>query len=236
MAKLRWGIIGTASIAHAFATGVLSSQTGELAAVASRTEAKAREFAELHNIPRAHGSYEALLADPGVDAVYIATPHPQHHEWTLRAAQAKKHILCEKPLGLHHDQAVEMLQVVWENGVFFMEAYMYRCHPQIPRMLEILRSGTIGYLRTITASFGFRAPYDLEGRFFNRMLGGGGILDLGGYFTSMAPLIAGVAAGKAVEPEPLGGRGRVRPRKGVGVYGRAPRVFSHPIDGRAFFR
>src|SRR5258708_3772356 len=106
MSKLRWGIISTGAIAHKLARGVLRSETGELVAVASRTESKAREFAKLYQIPHAHGSYEALLADPNVDVVYISTPHPQHREWALRAAQAKKHILCEKPLGLHHDEAV----------------------------------------------------------------------------------------------------------------------------------
>src|SRR5450755_2407696 len=201
MSKLRWGIIGTGTIAHKFARGVLRSETGELAAVASRTDAKAREFAQLYQMPRAYGSYEALLADPDVDVVYIATPHPRHREWTLRAAQAKKHILCEKPLGVHHDEAVEMLQAVWENSVFFMEAYMYRCHPQTTRMLELIRSGAIGEVRSITARFSFRATYDLESRLFSRSLGGGGILDVGGYCTSMARLIAGAMEGAVAEPE-----------------------------------
>jgi len=93
MAKLRWGIISTGTIAHKFARGVLRSETGDLVAVASRSEAKAREFARLYQLPRHYGSYEALLADPEIDIVYIATPHPHHREWTLRAAHAKKHIL-----------------------------------------------------------------------------------------------------------------------------------------------
>jgi predicted dehydrogenase len=221
MSKLRWGIISTGAIAHKFARGVLRSETGELAAVASRTESKALEFAGLYQIPHAHGSYEALLADPDVDVVYIATPHPQHREWTIRAAQAKKHILCEKPMGLHHDEAVEMLQAVWENSVFFMEAYMYRCHPQIARMLELLRSGAIGDVRAITARFGFCAAYDLEGRLFNRTLGGGGILDVGGYCTSMARLIAGASQGAVAEPERVFAAGRIGPESGVDEYAAA---------------
>jgi predicted dehydrogenase len=229
MTKLRWGIISTGSIAHQFARGVLRSKTGQLAAVASRTEDKAREFARQYQIPRAHGSYEALLADPEVDVVYIATPHPQHREWTVRAAGAKKHILCEKPLGLHHDEAVEMLQAVWENGVFFMEAYMYRCHPQIARMLELIRSGAIGEVRNITASFSFRAPYDLEGRLFNRTLGGGGILDVGGYCTSMARLIAGAARGAAVEPERIFATGHIGRESGVDEYATALLLFPGEI-------
>jgi len=229
MTTLRWGIIGTGAIAHKFARGVLRSNTGKLAAVASRTESKAREFAKLYQIPHAHGSYDALLANPDVDVVYIATPHPQHREWTIRAAQAKKHILCEKPLGLHYDEAVEMLQAAWENNVFFMEAYMYRCHPQIARMLELLRAGTIGDVRTITACFSFRAAYDLEGRLFNRTLGGGGILDVGGYCTSMARLVAGVKQGAVVEPEKVFAVGQLGLESGVDEYAAALLLFPGDI-------
>jgi len=225
MSKLRWGIIGTGAIAHKFARGVLRSETGELTAVASRTETKAREFAKLYQMPQAHGSYEALLADPTVDIVYIATPNTQHKEWAIRAAQAKKHILCEKPIGLHHEEAVEMLQAVWENSVFFMEAYMYRCHPQIPRMLEILRSGAIGEVRSITARFSFRATYDLESRLFSRSLGGGGILDVGGYCTSMARLIAGAAEGAVVEPDRVYAVGQIGTASGVDEYSSALLLF-----------
>jgi len=230
MAKLRWGIIGTGQIANTFATGVLRSHTGELAAVGSRTKAKAKEFAKTHRIPKFHASYEALLADPDVEVVYIATPHPQHHEWAVRAAQAKKHILCEKPLGLHHDQAVEMIQAAWENSVFFMEAYMYRCHPQIARMIDLIRAGDIGDVRAIRASFGSPVPYDLEGRLFNRNLGGGGILDVGGYCTSMARLIAGVAQGKPfVEAERLSVFGQIGKESEVDEYATALVVFPNEI-------
>ena len=225
MSKLRWGIIGTGNIAHQFARGVLRSETGDLVAVASRFDAKARDFARIYQLPHAHGSYEALLADQDVDVVYIATPHPQHREWTLRAAAAKKHILCEKPLGVHHDEAVEMLQAAWENNVFFMEAYMYRCHPQITRMLDLLRSGTIGDVRTITARFSFFAEYDLEGRLFNQTLGGGGILDVGGYCTSMARLIAGASTGAVIEPERVFGVGQIGPESGVDEFASALLLF-----------
>jgi predicted dehydrogenase len=229
MFKLRWGIISTGSIAHKFARGVLRSETGEITAVASRTEAKAHEFAKLYQIPRAHGSYEALLADPNVDIVYIATPHPQHREWTIRAAQAKKHILCEKPLGVHYDEAVEMLQAVWENSVFFMEAYMYRCHPQIVRMLELIREGAIGDVRNIMARFSFQATYDLEGRLFNRTLGGGGILDVGGYCTSMARLIAGAPQGIVIEPDKVFAAGHIGRESGVDEYSTALLLFPGDI-------
>src|ERR1700677_1176549 len=150
MNKLRWGILGTGTIAHKFARGLQQSETGELVAIGSRTDEKAAEFASHYRVLHAHGSYSALLADPDVDIIYIATPPPLHREWTIRAAQAKKHILCEKPLGVHYDDAVEMLQAVWENKVFFMEAYMYRCHPQIARTLELIRAGAIGSVQAIT--------------------------------------------------------------------------------------
>jgi predicted dehydrogenase len=229
MTKLRWGILGTGAIAHKFARGILRSETGDLAAVGSRTLAKAREFAKLHQAPNAHGTYEALLADPTVDIVYVATPHPHHREWTIRAAQAKKHILCEKPLALHHDEAVEMLQAIWENSVFFMEAYMYRCHPQIARMLELIRSGAIGEVRTITARFSFRATYDLESRLFSRSLGGGGILDVGGYCTSMARLIAGARHEKVVEPDRVYAAGQIGSASGVDEYSSALLLFPDNI-------
>jgi predicted dehydrogenase len=148
----------------------------------------------------------------------------------VRAAEAKKHILCEKPLGLHHDQAVAMVQAAWENSVFLMEAYMYRCHPQIARTLELIRAGTLGEVRAIKASFGFAAPYDLEGRLFNRSLGGGGILDVGGYCTSMARLIAGATQGKPfVEPERLSVFGQIGPESGVDEYATALAIFPGEI-------
>jgi len=229
MSKLRWGIIGTGAIAHKFAKGILRSDTGELVAAASRTQSKADEFGHFYQIPHRHGSYEAILANPEVDVVYIATPHPQHREWAIRAAQAKKHILCEKPIGVHYDEAVEMLQAAWENNVFFMEAYMYRCHPQIARMLELLREGAIGEVRSITAQFSFNANYDLEGRLFNRTLGGGGILDVGGYCTSMARLIAGANQGAVVEPERVFAVGHVGRESGVDEYTSALLLFPGDI-------
>ena len=230
MAKLRWGIIGTGKIASVFANGLFRSQTGELVAVASRTKAKATEFAKKHKAAKAHASYDALLADTNVDVVYIATPHTHHQEWAVRAAVAKKHILCEKPVGLHYDEAVAMIQAAWENSVFFMEAYMYRSHPQIARTIELIRAGTLGDVRTIKASFGSSVPYDLESRLFNRNLGGGGILDVGGYCTSMARLIAGVAQGKPfVEAERLSVFGQIGRESGVDEFATALVIFPGDI-------
>ncbi|MBI1337884.1 MAG: oxidoreductase [Phycisphaera sp.] len=194
--SLQWGIIGAGSIAGAFADGLKTSTTGKLVAVGSRDEAKAQKFASRYEGVTAHGSYEALLADNNVQAVYIATPHPQHGEWVIKSAEAGKHILCEKPLGVNFAQAMTMVQAAKDHGVFFMEAFMYRCHPQTARLVELIKSKAIGEVRIIQASFAFNAGFNPNSRLFNNDLAGGGILDVGTYCTSMSILIAGAAQGQ----------------------------------------
>ena len=198
MNELNWGIISTGAIAHTFARGVGNSQTGKLAAVGSREKDKAEKFGDEFDIPNRHGSYEELLADDSVQAVYIATPHPQHLEWIVKAAEAGKHILCEKPLTMNAAEAAVALEAARANDVFLMEAFMYRCHPQTARVQEIIRSGEIGDVHFIAASFSFNAGFDENSRLFNNALGGGGILDVGGYTASMARVLAGRRAGKIV--------------------------------------
>jgi predicted dehydrogenase/aryl-alcohol dehydrogenase-like predicted oxidoreductase len=200
---LRWGIAGTGRIAGAFARGLARSRTGRLVAAGSRTQARADAFGDEFAVPNRHGSYEALLADDQVDAVYIATPHPGHAELAIRAAEAGKHVLCEKPLAMNHAQAMAIVEVAAEHDVFLMEAFMYRCHPQTAKLVELVRAGEIGELRAIRASFGFAARLDPSGRLFDRALGGGGILDVGCYCTSMARLLAGA------EPVELKAVGRI---------------------------
>jgi predicted dehydrogenase/aryl-alcohol dehydrogenase-like predicted oxidoreductase len=197
-AKLNWGILSTGAIAKAFALGVQTSKHGKLVAVGSRSQASADKFAEQFAIPAAgrHASYEALLADKNVQAVYIATPHPLHAEWAIKAAQAGKHVLCEKPLALNAHQVGAMQAAAAENGTFLMEAFMYRCHPQTARLVEIISSGAIGQVRMIQATFSFHAGFNPEGRLYNNAMGGGGILDVGCYAASFARLIAGAADGK----------------------------------------
>jgi predicted dehydrogenase/aryl-alcohol dehydrogenase-like predicted oxidoreductase len=210
MAKLKWGILGAGNIARAFARGVVHSQTGELVAVGSRTQESADKFGEEFGLTRRHASYEALLADPEVEAVYIATPHPFHAEWAIRAAEAKKHILCEKPIALNQAHAMAMIEAAQRNDVFLMEAFMYRCHPQIAKLVELLRANAIGKVRMVQATFGFSAGFSPEGRLFKNALGGGGILDVGCYATSMARLVAGVAMGQDfAEPTEVHGVGRI---------------------------
>ncbi len=193
---LTWGIIGTGRIAGVFANGLAKSKTGTLIAVASRTQAAADRFGESWNVPRRYDSYEQLLADKNVQAVYISTPHPLHAEWAIKAAEAGKHILCEKPLALNHADAMTVIEAARRNDVFLMEAFMYRCHPQIAKLVELIRSNAIGKVRVIQASFAFNARFNAESRLFNNVLGGGGILDVGCYTTSVARLIAGAATGK----------------------------------------
>jgi len=191
---LPWGILGTGNIARKFAQGLSESRTGRLVAVGSRTEETLRPF--LADFPaRGHASYEALLADPEVEAVYISTPHPSHAQWSIRAAQAGKHILCEKPLTMNAVEAAAVIQAARTAGVFLMEAFMYRCHPQTARLLDLIRAGSIGPVRLVQAAFSFRTAWNPEGRLLNRALGGGGILDVGGYCVSIARLIAGVTQG-----------------------------------------
>jgi predicted dehydrogenase len=188
--KLRWGIIGTGAIARKFARGLKESHTGQLVAVGSRSHETLNGF--LKDFPvRGHASYDALLADREVEAVYISTPHPLHAEWAVRTAEAGKHILCEKPMAMNAAEAERIVDAARKAGIFLMEAFMYRCHPQTARLLELIRGGRIGTVRLVQAEFSFRSPWNPEGRLLNRALGGGGILDVGCYCVSMARLLAG---------------------------------------------
>ncbi len=193
--RIAWGIIGTGAIAHIFAQALANSRTGRLVAVGSRSAESAQKFAQEIGTVRGHGSYDALLADTEVQAVHISTPHPLHAKWCRRAAQAGKHILCEKPLTMTHAEAVDVANVAREHGVFLMEAFMYRCHPQTARIVQLVRSGSLGRVGVIQATFSFRREFEAAGRHFNRELGGGGILDVGCYTVSIARLIAGAARG-----------------------------------------
>ena len=209
---LKWGIIGSGSIARAFARGLGQTETNRLVAVGSRSKASAQRFVQEHTdgTPTAHGSYEQLLGDDRVEAVYIATPHPMHAPWAIRAAESGKHILCEKPCGINHAQAKAMIDAADRHGTLFMEAFMYRCHPQTIRLVELIGSGVIGEVRLIQGSFGYFAAFDPESRVYSNDLAGGGILDVGCYPVSMARLLAGAAMGQPfADPESLCGEGYV---------------------------
>ena len=194
--KLRWGILATGSIAGSFAEGVLNSETGQLVAVGSRSQESADKFASQYgDIPNRHANYQDLLDDSEVDAIYIATPHPMHKEWAVKAANSGKHILCEKPIGINESEAKEIIAAAQSNDVFLMEAYMYRCSDQTQKIIEMIKDGAIGEVKSIEASFSFDIGDNPEGRHLNKSLAGGGILDVGGYPKSLAGLVAGIKNG-----------------------------------------
>jgi len=221
VSKLRWGIIGTGLIAKEFADGINASTTGELSAVASRTRASAETFGDAYRVPHRFDSYQSMLDSSLVDAVYICTPHPMHAEWSIKAAEAGKHILVEKPIGMNWFETMAMIDAARVNDVFLMEAFMYRCHPQMRKLAEIIRAGAIGAVQMIRASFSYAAGFDPANRQYNNDLGGGGILDVGCYPVSIARLIAGAAQGKSfAEPIDVKGVGHLGPT-GVDHYAAA---------------
>ena len=211
-AKLNWGVLTTGVIARKFVTDLRQSRTGRFTAVGARKLADAEKFAREFGGARTHGSYTALLADPEVQAVYIGTPHPLHAEWAIKAAEAGKHILCEKPLALNLAGAQRIIAAARQHGVLLMEAYMYRCHPQTLKLVELVRSGAIGEVRLIRASFNVICNFDPEHRMFKKELGGGSILDLGCYPVSFSRLLAGAALGRPfADPVEFRATGRVHP-------------------------
>jgi predicted dehydrogenase/aryl-alcohol dehydrogenase-like predicted oxidoreductase len=217
MRTLRWGIIGPGTIAHNFADGLKEAPSGALLAIASRDDGRRASFGETYGIAgdKRYSDYAALAADPDVDAIYISTPHPFHAEQAIMAMRAGKPVLCEKPAGMTASQVVAITEVAAQEGVFFMEAFMYRCHPQIARMLDILRSGEIGDILHIRAALGYRAPFDPGSRAYSKALGGGGILDVGCYPVSFARLVAGAAiAGDFDNPSEVAAVGTIG-RSGV---------------------
>jgi xylose dehydrogenase (NAD/NADP) len=189
--KLRWGVLSTANIGRAAVNpAIQASANGVLAAVASRDEARARAFAELASIPRWHGSYEALVDDPEVDALYIPLPNSLHKEWTIRAAEAGKHVLCEKPLALDAAECREMQAAADAHGVKLMEAFMYRFHPRTGKVLEMVRSGVLGDVRTLRSAFTFRLTRPGNIR-MDPDLGGGALMDVGCYCVNVSRTVVG---------------------------------------------
>ena len=228
--KLGWGILSTGRIAGIFAQGLARAENSRLVAVGSRTPASAAKFAAANGNPRAHGSYEALLADPEVEAVYIAVPHPQHVEWAVKAAEAGKHILCEKPIGLNYAEAMVMAEAASANQVLLMEAFMYRCHPQTAKLVELVRSGAIGEVKLVQATFGFNAGFNAESRLWSNAAGGGGILDVGCYAVSFSRLIAGAMSGQPfLNPTSVTGAGELHPQTGVDVVAAATLKFANGL-------
>jgi len=190
MNKLRWGLLSTARINQALLPPLRASARNELIAVASRDLERAKAYATERDIPRVFGSYEAMLADPDVDVIYNPLPNSLHVEWTIKAAQAGKHVLCEKPLALTVEEVDAIAAAAQQAGVVVMEAFMYRHHPQTLKVQELVESGAIGKLQLIRGSFTFNISDENDVR-LNSALGGGSIWDVGCYPISYARLIAG---------------------------------------------
>ena len=190
MKKIRWGIIGCAGIAkRSVIPGIQQSETGEVAAIASRGLDKAKQTAQQLDIPIAYGSYEALLTDPTIEAVYIPLPNHLHKEWAIRAAEAGKHVLCEKPLAISADEAQEMVEACENAGVVFAEAFMYRYHPRYTTICDIVKSGEIGELRGIHSTFTFNNSKDMSNVRYQQEWGGGSLYDVGVYPISAARML-----------------------------------------------
>jgi xylose dehydrogenase (NAD/NADP) len=188
---LRWGILGVANIAmRAVIPAMQRSRNARLVAIASRTPARAANAARQLGA-RAHGSYEALLDDSEVEAVYIPLPNSLHRAWTLRCAEAGKHVLCEKPLGLSAGECREMIAGCRAHGVVLMEAFMYRFHPRTARVAELARDGTLGDLRLVRVAFTFAVREPERNIRLRPDLGGGALYDVGCYAVNVSRMILG---------------------------------------------
>jgi predicted dehydrogenase len=189
--RLRWGILGTGNIARQFAAGVAAAHRSVIAAVTSRAGETAQAFARQFGIGAAYGSYDELLRNPDVDAVYVSLPNTLHHPWTIRALRAGKHVLCEKPIAASAAEAQEMFDVARGGGRVLVEAFMYRSHPLTAAVLEVIRRGEIGKVKLIRTSFCFRTSKLAGNIRFDPSLAGGSLMDVGCYCLSFSRLIAG---------------------------------------------
>jgi len=188
--KLRIGVLGAANIARNFTAALRSSDKVDVCAVASRDAAKAAAFAAEVGIAQSFGSYEAMLADPSIEAIYNPLPNNLHAEWTIRAAEAGKHVLCEKPLAASASEAEAMFAAAARHGVRVVEAYPYRAQPQTIKVAALLREGAIGKVQLVQASFGF--PLAVSGNIrWDPALAGGALMDAGSYPVSLVRMAAG---------------------------------------------
>ena len=188
---IRWGILATGWIAGLFAADLKLLPDAELVAVGSRTQDAAEAFGERYGAPHRHGSYQALVEDPEVDVVYIATPHPGHRDTALAAIEAGKAVVVEKPFTMDAAEAVELIDAARANGVFVLEAMWTRFLPHMVRVREILAAGTLGDVVSVTAEHGQYFEHDPTHRIFAPELGGGALLDLGIYPLSFASMVLG---------------------------------------------
>ncbi len=188
--RLHWGILGTGNIASQFAAGLTRAQRGRVVAVGSRAAESAQAFAARFGLTP-HASYDALLRDPAVEALYLSLPNSMHHEWTLKALHAGKHVLCEKPFALTEAQGRECFELAGQRKLTLVEAFMYRSHPQTHALLRHIAAGDIGRVKLLRASFCFRTTKPQGNIRFNASLAGGALLDVGCYCIDLARLVLG---------------------------------------------
>ena len=198
-----WGIVSTADINRLVIPGAKASVQVDLIAVASREQRRAEDYARTWGIERAYGSYEALLEDPDVEAVYISLPNTLHCEWSIRAVEAGKHVLCEKPMSRHPEEVEAAFAAAERAGRLLSEAFMYRHNPQTKRLSELVAGGAIGELRLIRSAFSY-SLFDPENIRLRTDVDGGALMDVGCYCVSGSRLLAG-------EPETVYGQSYVGP-------------------------
>lgn len=201
--NVRWGVLSTAKIAEDRMIPAIKKTSGTVYAVASRDEKKGEAFAEANGIERIYGSYGELIGSSEVDAIYCPLPTGMHKEWALKCAEVEKPLLCEKPLTVHRDEAVEVFEAFEKTNTLISEAYMYLYHPLHKKVMELIAEGRIGELRSIRSNFNINIPR--TNIRYDRKLGGGALLDLGCYCVGISRMIAGS------EPEEI---------HGVGNYGK----------------
>jgi predicted dehydrogenase len=190
MQPVKWGIVSTADINRKVIPGAKASSKVDLVGVASRSQERAEQYASRWEIPRAYGSYEALLADPEIEAVYISLPNTLHCEWSIKALEAGKHVLCEKPLSRHPEEVAAAFDTAERTGRHLMEAFMWRHNPQSARLKELVEQGAIGELRLVRSVFSY-GLYDEANIRLMTELEGGALMDVGCYNVSGSRFLAG---------------------------------------------
>lgn len=223
MKPLRWGVLGTGRIAHTFASDLRLIDEGMIVAVGSRSQASADRFADEYGIEHRHPSYEQLVANPEVDAIYVATPHPMHHDNALLALEHDKPVLVEKAFTMNGAQARELVQVARERRLFMMEAMWTRFLPHVVAIREMIANGELGEIVVVEADHGKWFEQDSSSRLFAPELGGSALLDLGVYPVSFASMILGRPDRVAAMVDP----------SFTGVDGQASMLFGYPSGAQA---
>jgi predicted dehydrogenase len=200
---VRLGLLSTADINRKVIPGAHASDKVDLIAVASRDQTRAEEYAKTWDIGRAYGSYDALLEDPDVEAVYISLPNTMHREWSIRSLEAGKHVICEKPFSKHPEDVEAAFDAAERSGRLLTEAFMYRHNPQTAKLVELVRGGAVGELRVVRSAFSY-SLYDTENIRLRTDVDGGSLMDVGCYCVSGSRLLAG-------EPEAVSGQAYIGP-------------------------